>query len=51
MKKLKFLLCCMGMSEHPLNGSPVYPFSQTHCGTCFTALHVAYIPQDPGHGS
>jgi len=39
------------MSEHPLNGSPVYPFWQTHWGTCFTVLHVAYIPHEPGHGS
>jgi len=43
------LLCCM--SEHPLNGSPVYPFWQMHCGTCLTVLQVAYIPHEPGHGS
>lgn len=39
------------MGEHPEKGSPVYPWSQVHIGTCFTTLQLAWYPQEPGQGS
>lgn len=29
------------IEEHPENGSPVYPCSHMHIGTCLTTLQVA----------
>lgn len=40
-----------GISWQPVNGSPVYPDSQTQTGVWLMTLHWAYKPQLPGHGS
>lgn len=40
-----------GIGIQRVNGSPVKPAIQPQIGTWFTARHIAFKPQTPGHGS
>ena len=44
-------ICGIGGTVHCLNGSPVKPSMHEQIGRWFVTVHIAFLPQCPGHGS